>query len=190
MYRYAVAALCLIGVVPTISRGQKSTLEPLSLPSGTIVTFHVQARLNPGAGESDSLPKGATLNVRLLAAVDSAVNEDGSPFHGELVAPVFDADGKTVLVPAHAQAEGILVLLRSRNHPDGFRYELLLIRITDHGRELDLTASLNPSLTDTRPNPSASDKQEPLASGKTVSGKAANFAPLADSPVKPKTAAQ
>jgi hypothetical protein len=43
---------------------------------------------------------------------------------------------------------GILALLRSRSHPDGFRYELLITRLTDHGKSYVLTASLKPSLAD------------------------------------------
>jgi hypothetical protein len=41
-------------------------------------------------------------------------------------------------------------LLRSRSHPEGFRYELLITSLTDHGKSYILTASLNPSLADSR----------------------------------------
>jgi hypothetical protein len=40
------------------------------------------------------------------------------------------------------------VLLRSRNHPEGFRYELLVTSLTDHEKTYDVTASLNPSFFD------------------------------------------
>jgi hypothetical protein len=43
---------------------------------------------------------------------------------------------------------GLLVLLRSKTHPEGFRYELLITRLIDHGKSYDLTASLNPSFLD------------------------------------------
>jgi hypothetical protein len=56
---------------------------------------------------------------------------------------------------------GLLVLLRSKNHPDGFRYELLLTQITDGAKSYPLTASLNSSFFDSSaqpvsPNPASS----------------------------------
>jgi len=39
-------------------------------------------------------------------------------------------------------------LLRSRNHPEGFRYELLVTSLTDHAKTYAVTASLNASFFD------------------------------------------
>ncbi len=36
----------------------------------------------------------------------------------------------------------------AKNHPEGFRYELLVTSLTDHTKTYDLTASLNPSFLD------------------------------------------
>jgi hypothetical protein len=82
----------------------------------------------------------------MLSGVDSSVDRDGSVFHGEVIDSV-SAGGK-IIVHSEAEVRGILVLLRSKNHPQGFRYELLLTSVTDHARTYDMTASLNPSFFD------------------------------------------
>jgi hypothetical protein len=68
--------------------------------------------------------------------------------------------GGRVIVHPESEVRGILVLLRSRNHPEGFRYELLVTSITDHAKTFDLTASLNPSFVDAGAPPSAASKSE------------------------------
>ena len=40
------------------------------------------------------------------------------------------------------------MLLGSRNHPDGFRYELLITSFDVNEKSYELTASLNPSFFD------------------------------------------
>ncbi len=72
--------------------------------------------------------------------------------------PVY-ASGKVIVHP-DSEVRGILVLLRSRNHPEGFRYELLVTSVTDHAKTYDLTASLNPSFADGGAPPSAASKPE------------------------------
>jgi hypothetical protein len=52
---------------------------------------------------------------------------------------------------------GLLVLLRSRTHPEGFRYELLLTGINVNGKMQDLTAILNPTFGD-HPKPNQPEK--------------------------------
>jgi hypothetical protein len=107
----------------------------------------LQTRLNPAGGDAlDALPKGTVLQVKILDSIDSAVDRDGAEFHGSMVAPL--VLGEDVVVHPKAEVRGLLVLLRSRRHPDGFRYELLLTGITDCGKSYDLTASLNPSFLD------------------------------------------
>jgi hypothetical protein len=78
--------------------------------------------------------------------IDSGVDHDGDEFHGSIVAPL--ALAGEVIVHSEAEVRGLLVLLRSRSHPHGFRYELLVTGLTDRGKSYDLTASLNPSFLD------------------------------------------
>src|SRR5207248_11636765 len=73
------------------------------------------------------------------------------------------SSGELVILSG-AEVRGILALLRSRSHPEGFRYELLITDLTDHGKSYTVTASLNPSLADsstskptTRVNSSSSE---------------------------------
>ena len=173
MFRYTAAILCLISVLALGANGQKTAAEPVSIAAGTILTFHTQTRLNPAGNETDALPKGTVLRVKLSEGIDSEINRDGSEFRGELVAPVVsEKDGSTV-IRAGAQAQGLFVLLRSRNHPEGFRYELLLTRIIDGGVSYDLTASLDTSLADTTGDSANAPKPEPAADRDTSSGKPA-----------------
>src|SRR5438045_5998750 len=90
-------------------------------------------RLNPADGNViDLLPKGTVLSIRVLDAIDSDVTRDGAQFRGLVVAPVVSKD--EVVIHADAAVRGLFALLRSRNHPDGFRYELLITGITDGGK--------------------------------------------------------
>jgi len=50
------------------------------------------------------------------------------------------------------------VLLRSKTHPEGFRYELLVTGLTDRGKSFDLTASLNSSFLDPGGQPAGDSK--------------------------------
>lgn len=162
MHRYVFAVLCLIGVFAISVDAQRANIEPISIPAGAIVIFHLQTRLDPpSANELDELPKGTLIRVRIAGAIDSTVDRDGSDFRGELVSPILS--GKDVVVASGAEARGLLVLLRSRNHPEGFRYELLMTKIIDDGRTLDLTASLNASLNDADKSHEAETGCEPSA---------------------------
>ncbi len=159
MYRYTIAALCFVCMFVFQVQGQKTILEPISITTGTVLTFHLQTRLNPvGGNEMDLLPRGTVLTIRMLNAIDSGVDRDGSKFRGEVVSPV--VSGNEVVLHSDAEVRGVLALLRSRNHPEGFRYELLITRVTDHGRSYDLTASLNPSFADRAPERDATIKAE------------------------------
>lgn len=147
MQRYAFAVLCLCTVLTCQTRGQKFTAEPVQIASGTILTFHLQTRLSPGTGnETDVLPRGTVLRVKLLQALDSNVDRDGSEFRGEVVSSVLS--GTEIVLHSESEVRGLLVLLRSKSHPEGFRYELLITRVNDHGKSYDLTASRSPSFVD------------------------------------------
>lgn len=159
MNRFAAVVLCLIGVSAGNAQAQSSSIEPLHVAAGTVLTFHLQTRLHPVAGDSlNALPEGTALHVKMLDAIDSTVNGDGSEFRGSIVAPL--SAGDEIVVPSGAPVRGLLALLRSRNHPEGFRYELLVTGITEHGKSYALTASLDSSLFDANA-PSAATKSAP-----------------------------
>jgi hypothetical protein len=157
MRRLAVTVLCFIGLITGTARGQNSSIEPLHAAAGTVLTFYLQTRLNPTDGDAlDVLPRGTLLRVKILDSVDSRVNHDGSRFHGSMESAVVSGD--EVVVHSDAEVRGLLVLLRSQSHPEGFRYELLITDITDGGKSYTLTASLNPSFFDTGTPPAAGSK--------------------------------
>lgn len=163
MKRIALVAICLAGAFASAARGQASGIEPVHVSAGTVLTFYLHARLNPTSGDSvDGLPKGTLLRVKMLESVDSAVNADGSEFHG-IVTSGLTSSGE-IVIHSGAEVRGILALLRSRSHPEGFRYELLITDLTDHGKSYSLTASLNPSLADSS---GATAKPAPRANAKS-----------------------
>jgi hypothetical protein len=153
MSRMAILVLSLITVFGNSAFAQKSTIEPMRIASGTILSFHLQTRLNSSGGALDILPRGTTLLVKIQDSIDSNVNRDGSEFHGIIVSSVIS--GSEIVIHPEAQVRVLLALLRSRSHPDGFRYELLITAVTDHGKTIAITASLNPSFSDVpgRPDP-------------------------------------
>src|ERR1700716_3165358 len=147
MRRSLVGVLCFIALLACASYGQSPTVAPVRVAAGTVLNFHLQTRLNPTGGDAlDALPKGTILRVKMLDSSDSGVDGDGAEFHGSIVAPLV-LEGE-VIVRSEAEVRGLLVLLRSRSHPEGFRYELLVTGLTDRGKSYDLTASLNPSFLD------------------------------------------
>ena len=151
------AVVCSISLLASAAPAQSPDVAPIRVTAGTVLKFHLQTRLHPTAGDAlDALPKGTVLQVRMLDTVDSATDRDGAGFHGTLTAPLLL--GSEVIVPSDAEVRGLLVLLRSRSHPDGFRYELLLTGLTDRGKSYDLTASLNSSFLDSRDQPAPSPK--------------------------------
>jgi hypothetical protein len=157
MHRSSVVALFCLIAFAFAAHAQNPAIAPVHVASGTVLKFHLQTRLKPAANDSmDALPKGTILQVRMIDAIDSASNPDGTEFHGLLAAPLVMGD--EIVVPAEAEVQGLLVLLRSRTHPEGFRYELLVTRLTDRGKSYDLTASLNPSFLDPG-TPNSSDSK-------------------------------
>jgi|SRR5579862_245076 len=162
MHRFAVVALCLVGLFASAGRGQSSAIEPLRVAPGTILTFHIQTRLRPTGGDAlDGFPRGTVLHVKMLDSVDSRVNPDGFEFRGSVVSSL--SLGDEVVVHPDAEVHGLLVLLRSGSHPEGFRYELLITGITDHGKTLALTASLNPSFFEPAAQPAATPSKTATA---------------------------
>jgi hypothetical protein len=122
-----------------------TAIAPLHVAAGTVLIFHLQTRLHPnGDNRLDALPAGTTLHVKMLAPIDSATDKDGTEFQGVVASAV--TSGNEIVVHPDAEVRGILALLRSKNHPDGFRYELFITRVTDQGKSYLLTASLDDSL--------------------------------------------
>lgn len=147
MHRIAVALLCFLGISAGVARAQSSSLQPLRVASGAVLDFHLQTLLRPASGDPLLvLPEGTILRVRLLDSVDSHVNRDGDTFRGTVVSPV--SSGTKIIIQAGAAVRGLLALLRSRKHPQGFRYELLITGIMDFGKTYSVTASLDPTLFD------------------------------------------
>ncbi|HUJ30135.1 MAG TPA: hypothetical protein VLY23_02565 [Candidatus Acidoferrum sp.] len=147
MSRFALVVLCVLAVIPGSARGQSPAIEPVHVAAGTVLTFHIQTRLRPIGGDAlDAFPVGTVLRVKILNAVDSRVNGDGAEFRGSMVSSL--ALGNDVIVHPDAQVRGLLALLRSRSHPEGFRYELIVTGVTENGKAYALTAFLDPSLVD------------------------------------------
>lgn len=146
-----------------------SGLEPLKVQGGSVLAFYLQTRLRPVPEDPlDALPQGTLLHVKILRPIDSTVDRDGSEFHGWVVSDLALGDG--IVIHADSEVRGLLVLLRSKKHPNGFRYELILTELTDHGQSYPLTASLNPSFFDA-PQPgakvAAKESSKPGAPGNT-----------------------
>ena len=145
-FRGSVSIVCLIAFTAIAVHAQKLDIEPLRVAQGTILPFHLQTRLSSSSGALDNLARGTVLAVRVLDSIDSDVNRDGTEFRGSIVSAV--ASGNEIVVHSEAEVRGLLVLLRSKSHPDGFRYELIITGLTDRGKRFEITASLNPSFSD------------------------------------------
>ena len=144
MQRYAFAGLCAITLLVCAAAGKSFVIEPVRVTSGTILAFHMQTRLHTSSDNlPDVLPSGTVLRVKMLDRVDSDVDRDGDEFHGVIVSPVLA--GNETIIHSDAEVRGILVLLRTKSHPDGFRYDLLITHLSDHGKASSLTASLGAS---------------------------------------------
>jgi hypothetical protein len=72
-----------IGVLCVLCAGiaaiaQSSTIPPIHLSAGAVLTFYLQTRLTPARDNPfDTLPKGTVLRVKLVDGVDSRTEIDG-----------------------------------------------------------------------------------------------------------------
>jgi hypothetical protein len=140
---------CALTVFACVADAGNPILVPIRVSSGTVLTFYLQTRLHPATENlPDMLPSGTILRVKMLDRLDSSVDRDGAEFHGVMVSAV--TSGNEIVVHPDAEVRGILALLRSKSHPDGFRYDLLITRLTDHGKSYSLTASLGASFFEER----------------------------------------
>jgi hypothetical protein len=156
MRRSFAVLLCSVSLLANPAFGQSVAIAPVRVAVGAVLKFHLQTRLNPSGDALDALPKGTVLEVRMLDSIHSDTDRDGAEFHGTLVTPLV-LEGE-VIVHSEAEVRGLLVLLRSKSHPEGFRYELLVTGLIDRGKSYDLTASLNPSFVDPDAPPTADSK--------------------------------
>src|SRR5690242_1210234 len=111
MHRFLISLLCAASVFAAVSSAQVasglnansgSRVEPLRVPAGSVLAFHLQSRLHPAAEDPlDALPQGTILHVKILKPVDSTVDRDGSAFHGWVVSDLSLGDG--VVIHADAQ---------------------------------------------------------------------------------------
>jgi hypothetical protein len=164
--RLTLVILCLSSLFAIPAHSQTSGVMPLHLAAGTVVTFHVQSRLRSSGGDAlDPLPPGTPLRVKLADAIDSTKDRDGSPFRGTLVAQI--AAGGAV-IHEDAEVRGILVLLRSKSHPDGFRYELMVTDVSEEGQAHPLTASLSQSLFESIPSTSSPVRSDGKPAARTA----------------------
>jgi hypothetical protein len=159
MHRFLAVVLCTLGALTHSAYAQKSSIQPMRVDAGTILEFHLQTRLDSAAGNLvDALPKGALLQVKMLDSIDSTVSQDGAEFRGLLMSSM-KSRGE-VVVHSGAEVSGIFALLRSRRHPEGFRYELLLTGVKDHGKYHALTASLGSTIGDSSGQPAVNSQSE------------------------------
>ena len=184
MVRCVVSVVCALSTFLLPALAQTTALEPLRYAAGTVLDFHLQTRFHPEVeNETDLLPKGTVLRVKLLSSVDSDTARDGSEISGVVTSAVLSGD--KVVVHPDAEAQVLFVVLRNRTHPQGFRYELLVTQVTDAGKIVDLTASLNASFADgpsTAPRNAKPDavpsmgtsSSNPATATAKLSGKAAN----------------
>ena len=125
-----------------------SPIGQIHVAAGAVLTFQLQTRMKASATTDamDEFPPGTLLRVKVLDPIDSTREADGTPFQGILITPL--VSGKQVVAHSDSGVTGLLVLLRSREHPQGFRYELLITGIYDGAKHYSVTASLSPSLYD------------------------------------------
>lgn len=177
MRRLTLAVVCALCVIIGAYEARAAALKPIRVSAGSILSFYLQTRLNPDNGSViDQLPKGTVLNIKVMDSIDSEVTRDGAEFRGLVVTPLVSGD--EVIIHADAQVRGLFAILRSRSHPEGFRYELLITGITDGGKTFQLTASMNPSFVDAPPQnqnaPAANSANESSSSEKSSSTSASD----------------
>ncbi|HVA72327.1 MAG TPA: hypothetical protein VNF02_04375 [Candidatus Limnocylindrales bacterium] len=150
MKRLAIAA-CAIALLSLPAWSGGPEIPQVRVAAGSVLNFQMQTRLKSSRADAmDQFPAGTVMRVKVAQSINSARDADGTAFRGTLVAPLVSpaASGKRMIVPADAQVNGLLVLLRSREHPQGFRYDLLITKISDGGKSYPVTASLSSSLYD------------------------------------------
>jgi hypothetical protein len=131
--------VCVACLISAGAGAQTVAVKPIQFMSGTVLTFHLQTRLKVDAGDVlNDFPADATLQVKMLSSTGPAANPDGIPFQGIVMLPLSVA-GSVVIHPG-ALVNGLQVLLRNKNHPEGFRYELLITNVVNQGESHTVSA--------------------------------------------------
>jgi len=141
------AVLFAVSLLSVAAWSGAPEIGQVHVSAGSVLNFQLQTRLKASNSDAmDEFPAGTVVRVKMLETIDSTRDADGTPFRGVLVSSL--ASGTQVVAHTDAAVTGMLVLLRSREHPDGFRYVLLVTRISDGGKSYPVTASLSSSLYD------------------------------------------
>jgi hypothetical protein len=138
-------------VLETLAWAQRQTandqmrtfqIGQVTAAAGAIGTFYLT---DPAEIGGLSFQAGTLLRVKILNQISSLVDQSGTAFTGLLVVPL-QLKGQ-IVVNAGAQVRGSLALLRSKAHPDGRCYDLLISQIADRGKTFSVYATLHtPSL--------------------------------------------
>ena len=144
MRRVPALAVCFLGFFAPAVRGQSLSVKPIQIESGMVLNFRLQTRIQASAGDPlNTFPDGTVLPVKMLDSAHLWADADGVPFRGTVVGSLMVADH--VVIHPGAEVRGLQILLRNRNHPDGFRYELLITDLIDQGEAHTITASFDPA---------------------------------------------
>jgi hypothetical protein len=144
---FPALAVCFLGLFAPAVRGQVLSIKPVQFESGTVLDFRLQTRLHASAGDPlNTFPDGTVLQVKMLDSIHRSAEADGVPFRGTVVSSLI-VGGRVVIHPG-AEVHGIQILLRNRNHPEGFRYELLITDLIDEGESHTITASFDPAFAE------------------------------------------
>jgi hypothetical protein len=136
--------VCALVLSAGSTRGQTLGVKPIQFESGTVFSFQLQPRLQARAGDPlNRIPSGTLLQVKMLDTARRDSEADGFPFRGTVMSSL--TVGGQVIIHSEAEVQGIQILLRNKNHPEGFRYELLITDLTDQGQSYTITAFFDPT---------------------------------------------
>jgi hypothetical protein len=166
LFRKLMLSVCAAFLIASGAVAQTPSVKPIQFISGTILTFRLQTRLKADAGDVlNDFPADATLQVKMLSSTGPAANPDGISFQGIVMLPLSVA-GNVVIHPG-ALVNGLQILLRNKNHPEGFRYELLITGLVDQGESHTVTAFFD------TPAPGTNESKLPEAGSATTDAVAA-----------------
>jgi hypothetical protein len=122
---------------------QAVTTTSMPAPTGTPAPAASDPKISPASQQpaplpTVTIPAGTDLAVRIDQRISVKTNHAGDTFTGELVNPVVDADGKTIL-PKLAPVSGVVDTAKKRGHFKGASdLELRLTSLTLNGSEHSL----------------------------------------------------
>jgi hypothetical protein len=138
MRRPAILVLCVLCLSAAAAYGQSPQIGQIHVASGSVLSFHLQTRMNPDAGDSlAAFPKGTLLHVRMLDSIDSTVNRDGSPFRGSIVSPLTSGDQVIVHSDAEVPASLDSSFFDSSRSNNANQHNETKVRVTSNGIPAD-----------------------------------------------------